>query len=328
MPKRDEFEAGAPPSQVLDMTEYSSIWDDLGVTAFLNDVKARKKLLWLIPIFWIAISNVWFFVSEDKYQGELQVIPASTGMTTSGGGLGNVLSSSGLSGLLGGGNGGNDAMFNVYIESWTAPWFAQELLNNRGLSRRIFYRKWSAETNDWKVRHAGIGTWIKGAFGARYHARSGAPDVEEMIDYLTQNLKIQHNRQEVMTFVTLQDRDPQLVRDILTYGHQQITNHLRQVYQQRAKENVAYLLNELQRVTVAEYRASLTAELAQQEKIGMMAYANQQFVSQSFGVYVADAPVFPRLGLILMGSFLLSVFGYGVCVLVVSSRFVRGRFAP
>lgn len=318
MPRHNELERDNSSPQNLEVLEYTSIWDDLGITFFLKSAVARKRLLWLVPIFWIAISNFWFLLSQDEYQGELQVIPASTGMTSArSAGLGSLLGGSGLGGLFGGST--NDSMFSVYTESWTAPWFAQDLLENQDLSRRIFSGQWSAETKTWRTSSGGPGSWVRFMFGARYHPRS-TPNTDQMLAFLNQNIKIQHNRTDVMTFVTFENRDPGLVRDLLTYGHKRITDHMRQIYQQRAQDSVTYLLNELQHVSVTEYRNSLIDELAQQEKIRMMAYANQQFVAQSFGVYVTDSPVWPRLGLILMGSLVLSFIAYAACIIAASKH--------
>ncbi len=323
MRQQDELEKNCPQTQNLDVLEYTSIFDDLGISSFLRNAAARKLWLLLIPILWIAVSNLWFSASRVEYQGELQVIPASTGMSpTQTSGLGDLLSNTGFGGLFGGSS--NDSMFSVYTESWSAPWFAQDLLENQDLSRRIFHEQWSAETKSWKTSSGGLGNWARTIFGAPPHKHS-TPDVEQMLAFLKENITIQHNRGEVMTLVTFDNHDRGLIGDVLKFGHKQITDHMRHIYQKRAQDNVSYLLNELQHVTVTEYRNSLINELAQQEKIRMMAYANKQFVAQSFGVYVTDSPVSPRPIMILAGSLLLSLLGYVALVITASNQGVSNR---
>lgn len=301
-----------PVAQSLDISEPGSFLDDLGLAPFLETVKVRKLLLIIVPVLWLLISNVWFLVAKTLYQGELQVMPATAGIESSGSGLGGLLNSSGLGGLLGGG-GGNDSMFSIYTESWTSPWFAQALLQNQDLTHRIFSDSWMPGEKQWKPTSGGAGTVVKSMFGARFqHPRT--PDAETMLSFLATKIKIQHTRGEVMTLITLELNDRALIRDILAYGHQRITNHIREIYQKRAEGSIGNILNELQHVTVSEYRSALVNELAGQEKVRMMAYANDQFAAQSLGIYITTTPTWPKTSSIVSMSLLFSIAIYALCI--------------
>jgi hypothetical protein len=282
----------------------------------------------VIPVLWIVISNVWMLVSRDQYQGELQVVPASIGMSgmssaaSRTGGIGGLLGGAGLGSLLSGADG--DSMFSMYTESWTMPWFADELRKNQDLTRRIFSKQWSEENKSWKPRAFGIGALVRLVFGVTDH-EPVEPNTDKMLGFLKRNVKIEHVRTEVVSMITIEGDNRDTIRDFLTFGNQKIMEHVRQIYQKRARDNIASILTELQKVSVSDYRLALINELAEQEKIRMMADTNGQLAAQSFGVYVTDAPIWPQGALIVAGSLALSFFGYIVIVLMVAKRGIAAR---
>jgi len=289
------------------MTEGSSLLDDLGINYLLRAIKSRKRLAFIIPILWLLVSNLWFLISKQEFMGEVQVIPASTSLTGGGGGLGNAFSSS-LGSLISGGS-GNDPIFSIYTESWMAPWFAEEVLKNQPLTRQMFPGRWRGPQEGWGKPGGGIRPLIRTMFGAR-QPTSNEPNVQMVLDYTAGHIRIQHNRGEVITLVVMNDNNPQFIRSFLSFGHQKIADHIRQVYQKRAQGSIANILNELQHVTVSEYRTTLLQELADQEKIRMMAYANDQFAAQSLGLYVSEAPIWPRGAIVIAASLLISILIY------------------
>ncbi len=305
-------DSSLPPN--IDTLGYTSILEDLGIKGFLRNASMRPRLLLIIPILWLIISNILFLVSHPKYKGELQVIPATVGLSAAkANGLSGLLGSSGLGSLLS--DNANDPLFSVYSESWTAPWFASDLAADQNLTRRIFHERWSSKTNDWKSLNKGVGYWARSLFGITDY-RQAAPTPEEVLAYLREYVSVQHTRTNVISYVTFESDDPGLVRDLLQFGHQRITDHMRLIYQSRAKNSIDYIVNELQHVTVAEYRNALIEDLAQQEKIRMMAYANKEFLAQSFGIYVTNSPVWPRGVMVVIESLLVSVLIYIICVVV------------
>jgi hypothetical protein len=286
------------------MTEGASLLDDLGINYLLRAIKIRKRLALIIPILWLLVSNVWFLASKQEFTGEVQVIPANTGL--SGGNSSSLLG--GALGSLIGGAAGNEPMFGIYTESWTAPWFAEEVLKDQDLTRQMFRTRWLGPGEGWK-KPGIIGTLGRTVFGAR-QPTSNEPNVQMVLDYIGNHLRLQHNRTEIMTLVVMEDRDPQFIRNFLTFGHRKITDHIRLIQQKRAQGSIVNILNELQHVTVSEYRMTLLQELADQEKIRMMTYANDQFAAQSLGTYVSDAPTSPRTAIVIGASLLVSVLIY------------------
>jgi hypothetical protein len=245
--------------------------------------------------------------SRDTYSGELQIIPATTGMASNGGGgLSSVLGGS-LGGLLGGTT-GNDPMFSIYTESWTAPWFADEVLKDPNLTHRVFRSRWLGDEKGWR-KPGLVVTALRSLFG-QYEAQIDAPTGQMMLDYLSNHIKVQHERTDVISMIVMEESDQDLIRDFLKFGHQRITDHIREIYRNRAQGSIANILGELQHVTLSDYRASLLQELAEQEKIRMMATANDQFAAQSLGLYVSALPVWPKTGIVIGASLLISILLY------------------
>jgi len=308
----------------IDFARNRSMLDDLGVTHLYRNARERRWLLLLIPVLWLAIANIVFVVSRDVYSGQLQVVPGDlSNIPNRTGGLSDVLGLGG--GLLASGSltGG---MFAVYVESWTAPWFAEEVLNDKELTKRIFRDEWSDDAQGWKEPqvwlHA-VRNRIEELFGARTTPWL-PPDAEAMLRYLRDHIEIEKKRGEVMTSITVETRDRELARDILQYGHKHIGEHLATIFQGRADANIKYLLQEMAKISVADYRHALTDELERQEKQKMLAFSNPEFAAQSLGMYVTTKPVKPRNVSVILISLFGSIVLYLVLVIAVA-RFDRAR---
>lgn len=308
----------------LDFGRNTSMLDDLGVTHLYRTARRRRWLLVLIPILWLAIANLVFVVSRDVYSGQLQVVPGDlSNVPNRTGGLSDMLGLGG--GLLSSGSltGG---MFAVYVESWTAPWFAEEILSDKELTKRIFRDEWSDDAQGWREPRAwlhGLRDRIEEFFGARTTSWL-PPDAEAMLRYLREHIEIEKKRGEVMTSITVETRDRDLARDILRFGHKHIGEHLATIFQGRADANIKYLLQEMAKISVADYRNALTDELERQEKQKMLAFSNPEFAAQSLGMYVTTNPVKPRIVSVILISLFGAVVFYLVLV-IVADRVDRSR---
>jgi hypothetical protein len=311
----------------LDISNDATIWTDLGIVGLFRKIQNRKWMLVLIPLLWLVFSNVAFRVLSDVYSGELQVVPGNLGETTMrAGGLADLISSTGVGALLPGGT-STDGMFGVYVESWTAPWFADDLLANKELTQKIFAREWSAETGQW-VEPEGLLTTLlrrlKAILGAKLRPWT-PPDAERMLAYLREHIKTQRNRGDIMTSITVEAKDPVLARELLQYGHKHIGEHLAKIFQERADANIAYLTKKLAEVSVADYRRALANDLEQQEKMKMMAFANPEFAAQSLGIFSTTNPIRPNVTAISLVTLFLSIVVY--CGLVLLTDRSNGRKA-
>lgn len=306
-----------PELQNIHMKEDATIWEDLGIGTFLRKVRARKWLILVVPITWLIFSNIGFAFSGKAYSGELLVVPASlTGSASKGSALSGVLGGFGLD--AGNLSDGSDQNFSIYLESWTSSWFAEQLLSDPDMTHRIFAGSWEASRNDWR-RPSGIGSvvkpLIKQAFGGTPTLWS-PPNVEDMLAFLRGHILLQRVRSQVITKISIELGDRKLGEDILRFGHKSINAHLAGLFRGRADENVSYILSQLGKVSVADYRQALTDTLAQVERQRMLAFSNPEFAAQSLALYVSANPTKPQASRIVLASLMIAVLFYLVLVML------------
>lgn len=304
----------------LATSDTATVWDDLGVTYVARVIRKRRWLMVMIPILWIVISNVTFLLTPRMYAAELQVVPAAL---NSSGSSSNLLSKlgGGLPSLLG--DLSNDGMFDIYIESWKAPWLAESLAEDQSLMRRIFPEQWSDKDEEWRqplTLKGGIKRLVYGIFGAKaepWHAPGG----QELLDYLDKSITVQNNSSKfLMARIIAKSRDPSLPADLLAAGHKQINLKIASTLRDRAVENSQYLLKKMQQITIAELRSELAHELVLQERTQMLAFSNEEFAADSYGIHVPKNAVSPNPFKLLLSSLIISIVVYLAAVLLIERR--------
>lgn len=303
----------------------STIWDDLGVTYLLRVVSRHRRLLWLFPILCLVFSNLGFMFSGRKYAAELQVVPAAMNNTLGHtNGLG-AFGSLGMSALFG--QVQQDDLFRVYLESWTAPWFAESIASNTLLMKRIFPEQWSDRVQDWREPVSltrPVKEFVYPLFGARV-TRWTPPSADSVLKYLQKNLTVQRTSKNVMARVTLRARNRALASDLLQYGHTLINRRTAEVLYQRATKSAEYLTQKLAEPSIADVRSALITELTTQERTKMLAFADSEFAAQSFGVFARPNPVTPKTSMVVGMAFSFSALAVLALMLLADRGLVQER---
>jgi hypothetical protein len=304
--------------QNMTLTDRGTIWDDLGVRPFYRRAMRRKWLLFALPIAWLIFSNIGFALSGKAYSGELLVVPASlTGTSGPSSGLGDVLGGFGLD--MGGlSSSSPDQNFTIYLESWTSSWFAEQILQNPMMMRRVFAGLWDSSARQWK-QPQGIGSVIKPAIKSIFGgtpAKWSPPTVDDVQAFLKGHVTAEKVRGRVTTIVTIEVADRDLARDLLQFGHNSINAHLAALFRKRADENIAYILHELNEVSITDYRNALTDTLKQVERQRMLAFSNPEFAAQALTLTVSTNPTKPQTSKILIAALLVAILLYGALVIV------------
>lgn len=302
--------------QTITIADDKTIWDDLGIIAMARKMRQRKVLVLVIPLTWLIFSNAIFLLSGVAYSGELLVVPSSLGTeSTIGSGLSSTLSSFGLD--VGSGVGA-DPNFTLYLETWRSSWFAQQMLANQSLTHQIFAGEWSERDKRW-LPPSGIGSvvkpLVKEMFGGK-PARWTPPTTEDMVSFLQSHVHETQVRGQISTKVTLELKDPVLVKSILQFGHTSINAHLAEIFRKRADQNASYITDQLNRVSVAEYRQALLSTLTQVERTRMLAFSNPEFAASELSLYVTSNPVKPQSAKVVLISLLAAIAFYFLLVLI------------
>lgn len=295
----------------INMENTGNIWSDIGVRELFAKMLARKWLMVLIPIIWLLFTNIGFYFSGTAYSGELLVVPASLSGESTRGAVGGALSSFGLD-IAGVGGAGTDQNFSIYLESWTSSWLAEQILANKPLTHKLFAGMWSESEKQW-IRPSGLGSVIKPAVKKMLGGTPsvwGPPATEDVVSFLASHITEVKTRGQVTTKIAIELRDPVLAEELLKFGHASINAHLAELFRTRADQNVSYILSQLNKVSIAEYREALLNTLAQVERTRMLAFSNPEFAATSLSLYVTSNPVKPQASKIIGIAAFATIFFY------------------
>jgi hypothetical protein len=227
--------------------------------------------------------------------------------------------------------GGGTQPFQIFQAGLQSRVAADALATDQGLMRRIFFREWSEAEGRWRepppdmVRTV-INT-IKSALGLRILPWE-PPGGARLAEFLKNRVRVIQSRTSPLATVEVQMPDPRLAADLLLQLHAAVDRIMRARALNRAEGYINSIAAQLQRVTISDYRQALVENLAEQEKVRMMASANVAFSSEIFsGPAISPWPTSPSswraLGLALVGG---TVTAMGLALLL-EFRMSRRRAA-
>lgn len=240
----------------------------------------------------VALAVVYLRVATPRYTVTLQLAPISTSPVPSG--------ALGMLGALTGANidlGGGTQPFQIFQAGLQSRVAADALATDLGLMRRIFFREWSVAEGRWRepppdmVRTV-INT-IKSTLGLRILPWE-PPGGARLAEFLKNRVRVIQSRTSPLATVEVQMPDSRLAADLLLQLHAAVDRIMRARALDRAEGYINSITAQLQRVTVSDYRQALVENLAEQEKVRMMASANVAFSSEIFsGPAISPWPTSP-----------------------------------
>jgi hypothetical protein len=188
---------------------------------------------------------------------------------------------------LGLGNLNSPTSFKIFLAGLQSHGAAEVIARDQNLMHRLFPDQWSDEDRSWHeprtVTHAVLGTLRGVLTGQNGWA---PPSADSVFELLRDRLTITDSRDSPIETVSIESSDRQLAIDLLRTLTSDVDRLERQRALLRANNNIEFLNQELQRVTVAEYRSTLVQHLYDQETTRMLASAN----NVSFAADVVGGP--------------------------------------
>lgn len=289
---RTEAEEG-PAARIAD--------DEIDLGELLRTIWAGRLTILLVAGAFLMLAILYLHVATYRYTAQLILTPAQASGTSRLGGLGGLASLAGINLPQDQG----DLSFSLYQEGVYSRGVADALARHPDLMLVVFGNEWNAGTGQWEKPESFVSSAIatvKHVLGAPVYAWR-QPDGARLQEYVKREVSVAEDMKKPFITVTFTHPDPDFAISFLNKLNAELDNILRQKALERSTGNIAYLSEQLERVTIAEHRAAIAESLSEQEKQRMAASSSAPYAADPFGNASASLrATSPRPSLILVAS--------------------------
>jgi uncharacterized protein involved in exopolysaccharide biosynthesis len=250
----------------------------------------------------VALSVVYLNVATYYYTASMNVTPAQSSSNVSKlGGLAGIASIAGLSLPQ-----DSSAMsFILYTEGLRSRVAADALARDPLIMQTVFKNEWSAQQNRFVEPH-GLLTpvigFVKTVLGIPAYPWK-TPDATRLQAYLQSKITIIQNPKSPVVTVLYRHESPNFAEYLLTRLNGVVDAELRNRSLDRSSQSIAYLTQQLARVTLLEHREAVANALIEQEKQRMFASSSLPFAAEPFGgIVVSLRPTSPQPIVVLIAA--------------------------
>ena len=301
---------------------------EIDVVDIVQTVRRQYRIFFSVIAALMVMTALGLHVAPTQYTESISVAPVSDSNSPTGGSLSALAKLGGinLNDKLGQGQ------FQLFVSALTTRDTANTLASNTHLMRRLFARQWSESNQRWEQPFSplrGPVRALKSILGIPvepWHPPSG----ENIYQMLVDDLQVDNDPKNPTITLAIQSENPEIAREFLTDLVNVVDLTLRRRALDRANDYIAYLIKELDRVTVSDYRAALVDRLSQQEQIRMMASASVAFSGQVFsGPSRSVTATAPKSVLILFLALFAGIFaGIVAAKRADQLQLQRAKFTP
>lgn len=303
----------------------------IGARAWLHDVMVAMRMKWWwMPAMLLAalvLTTLYLRQADYRYSAELRVhaAPSSSGTrpTSALGGL------AALTGL--GGASEQVSPFRFYLDGIYAAEVAERLSHDDRLMHRLFVAEWDPQRRMWRQPPSLAGSLrrgITGMFGLPQVAWQ-PPGAARLQDLIVKQVSVRQSVKSPLVGIGYSHPDPVFAVHFLERLHATVDGYLREQQSLRTRENIRYLSEKLQTVTLSEQRQALVTALAEQERQAMLVYSNAPYAAEPFDVPTASAePTQPRAIPLLAGAAVAGLLLGGVLAAILGGRAMRRMREP
>jgi len=281
----------------------------------------RNRALFVITAGTVLLLMVLYLhVVSPRYTVSMQVAPVVSTQSPANGGLGGLAK---LAGVDINGASPGAVQFRLFLTGLMARDTADLLTRDQSLLHELFPKQWSDDDKRWREPPSltrPVTRVIKRLLGFTVRPWH-PPDGSDVQQYLSDNLEVYEDPKGPVVTLRIDTDKPEMAPKLLVRLVGTVDQLLRQRALQRANDYVHYLTHQLNVETVAEYRQTLLAHLADQEQTLMMANADVSFSMQVFNQpAIPPTPSSPKAIVLLISALVLGMgLGAGMC-LVAESR--------
>jgi uncharacterized protein involved in exopolysaccharide biosynthesis len=287
----------------------------------------RARRGWYTPVVFAAVLGTLTVLtlmgSNPVYRVTMTVVPAPSDQGTE-----SMASSSGtLTAFLGLANGGN-VNFTRYQKLLSSTVVAQRLQDKYGMLQLVFATNWDAQRHVW-VPHATLRNYLLDWLLKLSNLPTfSPPDATALAHYLGSQLIIVPGVANDIVTISMDSGDVVFAKRVMLAAHEQANQVLRDQVARRAQMQSSYLEGKLSQVSVADYRATLLAMLANQQKTLMLTQTDASYAGEILSPPVASAtPVAPRPVLGLFVAVMVGILSGLAVVIFVGPDWWRAPLA-
>lgn len=281
---------------------------DLGVIRRVN--KAHWMTILIATVTGGLVSCIYLHVAHWKYAVRLYITAASP--TSHAHGALSALSS--LAGLSLGSS--ENPKFAEFLAAIRSPVAAEAIVKDPAMMRIMFPRDWSSREGHWRepadlLRPAA--DVVKRILGIPITPWT-RPDAPRAYKYLRDNLEVLPDAKSGVVALELDSRRPRDAEALLVKLNNSVDGWMRQHDLRHASIDIDYLTHQLTTTAVEDVRTALATNLADQEKLRMLASAPLPYVSDMLGEpIVSSKPVSPKpIPVLLAGIIVGYLIGFGI----------------
>jgi hypothetical protein len=263
---------------------------------------ARKWTLLGFIVAAVALAVLYLNVATYFYTATMNVTPVQSSSSASK--LGNL---AGLASIASVSlpQDSSSMSFVLYTEGLRSRLAADTLSRDPVIMQSVFKSEWNAQQGRF-VEPSGPLTpvirAIKTLFGLpQYQWR--APDAARLQAYLQQEIKIIQSPKSPVATIIYSNPDADFAGTMLSRLNKVVDDSLRRRSLDRSNDSIAYLTQQLARVTLVEHREAIAAALSEQEKQRMFASSSMPFAAEPFGgIIVSLRPTSPQPVIVLIAA--------------------------
>jgi hypothetical protein len=288
--------------------------------------KEKWKLLVIIAAF-IVIAIIYLNHATYYYTATMNVTPVQTSSNSSK--LGNF---AGLASIAGVSlpQDSSSMSFVLYTEGLRSRLAADTLSRDPVIMQSVFKSEWNAQQARFVEPNAPLKPVIRAAktiLGLPQY-RWRAPDSARLQAYLHQEIKIIQNPKSPVATIIYSNPDADFAGTMLSSLNKVVNNSLRQRSLNRSNDSIAYLTQQMERVTLAEHREAIAAALSEQEKQRMFASSSMPFAAEPFGgIIVSLRPTSPQPAIVLIAAVFAGLVAGTAWIIVGAGTFAASHRA-
>jgi len=285
-------------------------------------VRVYRRLLLVVICILLSCASAVFYLANSKplYTATMTVAPpAQTGSATSSQ-LGQAFSAFGLSSILGN---STPQSFDLYQNLLPSLTVLQRVEDRHHIIRQVFADRWDVVRQTWRPAmglRAEVRDFIYRIIGR--DIPSPEPKIQDLVDYVRRHLSVDSvSLNSPVRVVSFTFTDPKVAADILRWLHEETDAVVRGNTRERTDGMIAYLRNQLPRVSNNDERNALTQLLTEQEQVLMLLTVGVDY--SAVVVDPAVPPIVPSVSveMVLIISFLVGLMlGVIIAIVIPSSR--------
>lgn len=196
--------------------------------------------------------------------------------------------------------------FVLYVEGLRSRVAAEALALDPVIMQTVFKDEWDPEQKRFVEPNGPLKPVIpffKAALGMPNYAWH-QPDAARLQAYLQTAIKVIQNPKTPVIMITYRHPDAAFASKMLSALNADVDDILRRRSLDRSTQSIAYLTQQLARVTLLEHREAVAVSLSDQEKQRMFASSSLPFAAEPFGgIVVSLRPTWPQPIIVLVVAF-------------------------